>query len=99
MNVDVTKILQAHVDAQGGNSLHIPASNVKLFQHNDPKHHRDCTWICYEAAGEVAPGQSLWGQINYQWCQKFCHGVESPTPAAPPSRLRRLLDWVRRATR
>lgn len=35
-------------------------------------HQKDCTWLRHVKAGEVAPGQTFWGRLNYGWCQSFC---------------------------
>lgn len=36
------------------------------------KHHPACTWEQHTAHGEVAPGNSFWGELNYVWCQANC---------------------------
>jgi hypothetical protein len=33
-------------------------------------HDADCTWESYR---EPAPGTTVWGQLNYEWCRVFCH--------------------------
>ena len=42
------------------------------------EHDEHCTWQRHLDAGETPPGQSFWGELNYVWCQKVCHGNEKP---------------------
>ncbi len=38
-------------------------------------HLEDCTWTRH-AVKEKAPGETFWGELNYEWCQRFCYHLK-----------------------
>lgn len=41
------------------------------------EHSKDCTWERHVAAGEVPPGQTFWGKLDWIWCQANCKWPET----------------------
>jgi hypothetical protein len=49
------------------------AAAVQSYLSKREKHRPECAWINDVKSGQTPPGQTVWGELNYLWCQEFCH--------------------------